>query len=166
MNQPTLSVGADVHQDTLRLCLLDKLSGQSVGSPFTVPNNRFGAEQAISILQTTLSQHGYSRLEVAAEATGLLWYPFHLTLQKSPTLAPCLSHLVLFNPKLVARFKEGLDLRQDKDDDRDARAIAERLRFGRLPKTYVPDPFWQGLRRLTRYRYHLAHTLAREKSRF
>lgn len=166
MNQSTLCVGVDVHLDTLRFYLLDKLSGQPVGSSFTVPNHRFGAEQAISLLQATLSRHGYDRLEVAAEATGLLWYHLYVALQQSPALAPSLSHLVLFNPKLVAKFKESLDLRQDKDDDRDARAIAERLRFGHLPITYVPDPFWQGLRRLTRYRYHLAHTQAREKVRF
>jgi transposase len=165
MNESTLSVGTDVHQDTLRLYLLDKFSGQPVDTPFTVPNNRFGADQAISILQASLSRHGYSCLEVGEEATGLFWYHFYTALQKNPTLAPFLSNLVLFNPKLVAKFKEGLDLRQDKDDDRDARAVAERLRFGRLPTTYVPDPFWQGLRRLTRYRYRLARTLAQEKTR-
>ena len=32
--------------------------------------------------------------------------------------------------------------------------------------SYVPSDFWQGLRRLTRYRYHLARDLAREKLRF
>ncbi len=146
MNESTLSVGTDVHQETLRIYLLDRLSGQPVDTPFTVPNNRFGAEQAIAMLQSTLSRHGYKRLEVGEEATGLLWFHFHTTLQRSPTLAPFLSRLVLFNPKLVAKFKESLDLRQDKDDDRDARAVAERLRFGRLPVTYVPGPFWQGLR--------------------
>ena len=166
MNERTLSVGGDVHQDTIRLYPLDKATGEPVGAPFTVPNNRFGAEQAIQTLSQILSQHHYTHLELALEATSLFWLPFYWAIRQSPLLSPFRPRLVVFNPKLIAHFKRGLDLRQDKDDDRDARAIAERLRFGRLPKTFVPDPSWQALRRLTRYRYQLTRTLGREKTRF
>ena len=166
MNEKTLSVGGDVHRDTIRLYPLDKSTGQPVETPFTVPNNRFGADQATYALSQILSQHGYTHLELALEATSLFWLPFYRAMEQSTALAPFHPKLVLFNPKLVANFKKGLDLRQDKDDDRDAKAVAERLRFGHLPKTFVPNPSWQALRRLTRYRYHLARTLAREKTRF
>lgn len=81
-----------------------------------------------------------------------LWLPFYNAIRRSSTLTPYQPRQVLFNPKLLSKFKESLDLRQEKTDERDARAIAERLRFGRLPLTYVPDDFWQGLRRLTHYR--------------
>ncbi|HEY4722526.1 MAG TPA: IS110 family transposase, partial [Anaerolineae bacterium] len=67
---------------------------------------------------------------------------------------------------LVANFKDGLVLRHPKNDDRDAWDIASRLRLGELPVSYVPSDFWQGVRRLTRYRYHLARDLAREELRF
>jgi transposase len=166
MNESTLCVGVDVHQNTLQLYPLDKTSGQPVGTPFTVPNNRFGADEAIAALSQILAQHGYTRLEVAQEATSLFWFPFYNAVRHSTALAPYQPLLVLFNPKLVSKFKKGLDLRQDKTDERDAQAIAERLRFGRLPTTYVPDDFWQGLRRLTRYRYQLTRALAQEKNRF
>jgi transposase len=166
MNESTLCVGVDVHQDTLVLYPLDKTSEQPVGTPLTVPNNRFGADEAIATLLQLLSQHGYTRLQLAMEASGLFWLPFYNAVRHSPALAPYQPHLGLFNPKLVAKFKEGLDLRQEKTDQRDARAVAERLRFGRLPLTYVPDDFWQGLRRLTRYRYHLTRALVRDKNRF
>jgi len=166
MNERTLSVGGDVHRDTIRLYPLDKATGLPVEAPFTVPNNRFGADQAIQTLGRILSQHSYTHLELALEATSLFWLPFYWTIRESPVLSPFQLKLVLFNPKLVANFKKGLDLRQDKDDDRDAMAVAERLRFGRLPKTFVPDPSWQALRRLTRYRYQLARTLGRERTRF
>jgi len=166
MNERMLSVGGDVHRDTIRLYPLDKATGEPVGAPFTIPNNRFGADQAIQTLSRILSQHGYTHLGLALEATSLFWLPFYWAIEESPLLSPFYPRLVLFNPKLIANFKKGLDLRQDKDDDRDARAIAERLRFGRLPKTFVPDPSWQALRRLTRYRYQLARTLGREKTRF
>jgi transposase len=166
MNESTLCVGVDVHQNTLVLYPLDKTSEQPVGAPFTVPNNRCGAEKAIATLRHLLSQHGYARLEVAQEATSLFWLPFYNAIRRSPSLAPYQPLLVLFNPKLVSQFKKSLDLRQEKTDERDARATAERLRFGRLPITYVPDDFWQGLRRLTRYRYHLARAMTQEKNRF
>jgi transposase len=166
MNESTLCVGVDVHQNTLQLYPLDKTSGQPVGTPFPVPNNRFGSDKAIATLNHLLSQHGYDRLEVAEEATSLFWLPFYNVIRRSSTLTPYQPRLVLFNPDLVSKFKKSLDLRQEKTDERDARAIAERLRFGRLPVTYVPDDSWQGLRRLTRYRYHLTRTLTQEKNRF
>lgn len=166
MNQSTLCVGVDVHQNTLVLYPLDKTSGQPVGTPFAVPNNRFGAEKAIATLNQLLSQHRYIRLEMAEEATSLFWLPFYNAIRRSSTLASYQPRQVLFNPKLISKFKKSLDLRQDKTDERDARAIAERLRFGRLPLTYVPDDFWQGLRRLTRYRHQLVRAVVQEKNRF
>jgi len=81
-------------------------------------------------------------------------------------LRPFELKLVCFNPKLVAKFKDGLVLRGPKNDDRDAFDVAARLRFGELPLSYVPSDFWQGLRRLTRYRYHLSKALSQEKMRF
>jgi len=57
-------------------------------------------------------------------------------------------------------------LRGPKDDDRDAFDVAARVRVGHWPDSYVPDDFWQGLRRLTRYRFQLSRTLSQEKMRF
>jgi transposase len=73
---------------------------------------------------------------------------------------------VCFNPKLVADFKNALVLRGPKDDDRDAFDVAARVQVGHWPVSYVPDDFWQGLRRLTRYRFKLSRTLSQEKMRF
>jgi len=165
MPSSTLCVGADVHQNTICLHFLDQADGHTVTGALTIPNNRPGAEQAIAALVPLLTQHGYTQLAVAMEATGLLWLPFHTHLAQSPALAPFHPHLVCFNPKLVAKFKEGLGLATDKTDPLDAQTIADRLRFGRLPTSYVPNATWQALRRLTRYRYRLARLLAREKVR-
>jgi transposase len=87
-------------------------------------------------------------------------------LSSDPLLHPFELELICFNPKLVAKFKDGLVLRSPKNDDRDAFDVAARLRFGELPVSYVPTDFWQGLRRLTRYRHRLSKTLSREKNRF
>jgi hypothetical protein len=73
---------------------------------------------------------------------------------------------VCFNPKLVADFKDALVLRGPKDDERDAFDVAARVQVGHWPDSYVPDDFWQGLRRLTRYRFKLSRNLSQEKMRF
>jgi transposase len=96
----------------------------------------------------------------------MLWIPFHRFLSTTPLLQPFRLHLVCFNPQLVANFKKGLVLRRPKSDHRDAQDIAGRLRHGDLPLSYVPNDFWQGLRRLTRYRFQLSRNLTREKTRF
>ena len=96
----------------------------------------------------------------------MLWMSFHRYLSTCPQLCPFEPQLVCFNPQLVTKFKEGLVLRRPKNDPRDASAVAARLRFGELPLSYVPGDFWQGLRRLTRYRFHLSRNLSREKMRF
>ena len=54
-----------------------------------------------------------------------------------------------------------------KTDRADAFLIAERIRFGRqLPPPFQVDVRYAPLQRLTRFRFHLAHNLAREKSYF
>ena len=161
----TLCVGGDIHQETLQLRTLDKTDGHEVGKPLTVQNNRPGADQAIAHLVQLMTQQGYTHLEFGLEATGLFWVPFYTYLQQSPALAPFQPTWVCFNPKLVAKFKAGVTLSEIKDDIHDALAVAERLRFGHLPVSYVPSSEWLGLRMLTRYRYRLARQLSQEKLR-
>ena len=165
MADSTLCVGGDIHQDELHLRATDKTDGQEVGQPLTVKNNRPGADQAIAHLVQLLTQHGYTHLEFGLEATGLFWLPFYVYLQQSPALMPFHPTWVCFNPKLVAKFKEGVTLSEIKDDDHDALAVAERLRFGHLPVSYVPSSEWLALRMLTRYRYRLSRQITQEKLR-
>jgi hypothetical protein len=96
----------------------------------------------------------------------MLWIPFHRFLRTCQLLQPFHLRQVCFNPKLVADFKDALVLRAPKDDDRDAFDVAARVRVGHWPDSYVPDDFWQGLRRLTRYRFKLSRNLSQEKNRF
>jgi len=145
---------------------VDKALGHEVVEPFRVTNNLPGAQLAAAIIAETAAELGYTRIAFGCEATGMLWIPFHRYLSTEPLLQPFELELVCFNPKLVAKFKDGLVLRGPKNDDRDALDVAARLRFGELPVSYVPSDFWQGLRRLTRYRYRLSKALSREKMRF
>jgi transposase len=166
MNHSTLSVGADVHLKDIVLRAIDQRDGHQVIEPFSVTNNLPGARSAAAAIAQTATQLGYPRIEIGYEATGMLWIPFHRFLSTSPILEPFDLELICFNPKLVANFKDALALRGPKNDDRDSFDVAARLRFGEWPDSYVPGPFWQGLRRLTRYRFKLSQTLSREKMRF
>jgi transposase len=162
----TLCIGVDVHLDDLVLRAIDQADGHEVLERFRVPNNLPGCQTALTTLARAATQHGYTRLQIGWEATGLLWLPFHQQLRGHPVLQGFDVQPACFNPKLVANFKDGLVLRHPKNDERDAWDVAARLRLGELPVSYVPSAFWQGLRRLTRYRYHLVQELVREEHRF
>ena len=166
MNGSTLCIGADIHLGDIVLRGVDKASDQEVLEPCHVTNNRPGAESAAAAIAQVATQLDYSRIEIGWEATGMLGIPFHRFLSTSPLLQPFQLELVCFNPKLLSSFKDAIVLRKPKNDKRDAFDLAARLRFGQLPVSYVPDDFWQGLRRLTRYRFRLSRAKGREKMRF
>jgi transposase len=166
MHISTLCVGADVHLQEITLRAVDKLTCDEVIAPFNVANNLPGAQSAASRLVQVASQLGYTHIEIGYEATGMLWIPFHRFLATCQLLEPFHPQLVCFNPKLVADFKDALVLRAPKDDERDAFDVAARVQVAHWPDSYVPDDFWQGLRRLTRYRFKLTRNLSQEKMRF
>jgi len=166
MDDSTLCVGADVHLKEITLRAVDKLTSDEVIAPFNVANNLPGAQSAASRLAEVATRLGYTRIQIGCEATGMLWIPFHRFLSTCQHLEPFEVQQVCFNPKLVADFKDALVLRGPKDDERDAFDIAARVQVGHWPDSYVPDDFWQGLRRLTRYRFKLSRNLSQEKMRF
>jgi hypothetical protein len=166
MNTSTLCVGADVHLKEITLRGMDKLTSDEVIAPFNVTNNLPGAQSAASRLAEVATQLGYTRIEIGYEATGMLWIPFHRFLSTCQLIEPFDPQQVCFNPKLVADFKDALVLRGPKDDERDAFDVAARVQVGHWPDSYVPDDFWQGVRRLTRYRFKLSRILSQEKMRF
>jgi transposase len=162
----TLCVGADVHLKEITLRAVDKLTSDEIIAPFSVANNLPGAQSAASRLAEVATRLSYTHIEIGCEATGMLWIPFHRFLSTCQLLEPFDLQLVCFNPKLVADFKDALVLRGPKDDERDAFDVAARVQIGHWPDSYVPDDFWQGLRRLTRYRFRLSRNLSQEKVRF
>jgi transposase len=162
MNQ-TLVVGIDPHRKKNVLQLMDS-QGQELGSPLRVDNNQPGTVALVEQVVEQMRQGGYERLQLASEATG--WYWFHLfqSLSQDPLLNQWPVELYLFNPRVTAKFKQSYG-DQDKTDPLDAFVVADRLRFGRdLPVPFRPDDTYLPLRLLTRYYFHLSHSLAREKS--
>lgn len=162
MSKP-LIVGVDVHRKTNTFCLMDQ-DGVEQRPRFTLENNRPGTqhfvEQVVGVMQST----EFTELRVASEATGWYWFHFFQALQQAELLQGWPVELFVLNPRLTANFKRSyVDL--DKSDPLDAFVIADRLRWGRdIPPPFSYEEQYLALRCLTRYRYHVVHTLAREKA--
>lgn len=126
------------------------------------------ARGAVDLVDKTVhwaTEHHLDRVRFGLEATSFYAWHLALYLSQAQELAPFDPKVYLFNPRVVRGFKKAYpDL--PKTDWADAWAIAERLRFGRLPVPFDPDERYMPLQRLTRHRYHLARDLTRHKNYF
>lgn len=162
MSNP-LWVGVDPHRKTNTVCVMDQ-EGHEVGKRFTVQNNRPGTEAFVREVAQRVVEGDFDAIHIANEATGWYWWHFFQTLEHDPLLNQWPVSLYPFNPRLTASYKKAMgDL--DHTDPIDALYIADRLRTKRkLPASFHYDERYLPVRMLTRYRYHLVHQLAREKS--
>lgn len=131
----------------------------------TYSNNLSGARSFEAKLLNMMEEFSFTNLKIATEATS--FYDLHLIefLSSSPSLEKFRPLIYQFNPKIVSNFKRAY-IDKDKTDINDSFVIADRLRFGRTPEPYENNKPYLPLRRLTRYRFHLVETIAREKSYF
>ncbi len=158
-------VGIDISQDEAVVCFL-LADGKEPVPRWGVPNSQPGADALVTKLVGLAQAHGVTELRLAMEATGLYWWHLAGVLKDAAALAPYRPQVYALNPKLVADFRRHYGA-LPKTDRADAFVIAERLRFGRqLPPPFQVDARYAPLQRLTRFRMHLAQTLAREKSYF
>lgn len=71
-----------------------------------------------------------------------------------------ISNVVVANPKWVKTIKG------EKDDNKDAKWIADLFKMGLVRSSYIPSKDFRILREFTRYRYKLTNTKTSEKNRF
>jgi transposase len=157
-------LGLDVSQDDVVACLLLP-DGQEATCRWSVPNSLPGAQALAERVASLGSQHRFGRIRIGLEATSIYWWHVACFLKDAPLLAHLAPEVYLFNPKLVHGLKKAYSDR-GKTDRIDAWFVAERLRIGRLPAPFEVDLVYAPLQRLTRFRSHLAQTLAREKNYF
>jgi transposase len=157
-------VGLDVSQDEVVACLLLP-DGREAARRWTESNTQPGGEALARRLAALAQQHHLRELRIGLEATNLYWWHLACLLKATPLLAGIRHEIYALNPKLVAGLK-GAYADGGKTARRDAFFIAERLRIGRLPAPFQVDALYAPLQRLTRFRAHLAQTLAREKNYF
>lgn len=159
-----LQVGLDFSQQRADMCLLAP-NGALLEPHLAVSNTPEGVQQARAVWLATMEQHGFEGLDVSGEATGYYWLPFYLALADDEVLAEQDLDLYLLNPRWVKWFKKCF-AQDHKSDHKDPFYIAERTR------TRPPEVPWQPqvetlpLRFYTRYRFHLAQDLSREKTYF
>ncbi len=157
----TLIVGIDVSQAHNDVCAINE-AGEVIERHQQFDNDRLGMADLEQWLVEVLATDSYDTLQIGGEATGLLWFHPFWQLQELEAIGDLVPEVYLLNAHGVAHFKKALSER-DKTDAKDARAIAERLRFGNLPHPLHLDTRYLALQRLTRYRFALVHSLAREK---
>jgi transposase len=157
-------VGLDVSQAEVVACLLLP-DGREAVRRWSVANTQPGAEALAGRLAALAQEHHLTGLRIGLEATNLYWWHLACLLRDTPLLAGLGREVYALNPKLVAGLKKAYT-EGGKTDHRDAFFIAERLRIGRLPAPFQIDVLYAPLQRLTRFRAHLAQTLAREKNYF
>lgn len=158
-------VGLDISQADVSVCFL--LGDGSEPTPrWTIPNTLPGGEQLCARLAQLCHSYQVDTLRIGLEATGLLWWHLACLLHQASTLHGYQPQLYVLNPQLVDSFRRNYGA-LPKTDRADAFLIAERVRFGRqLPPPFQVDLRYAPLQRLTRFRFHLVHNLAREKSYF
>ena len=159
-----LHVGLDVSQKSVAACfVLD--DGTEPVKRFSFEHNPAGVDKLVAKINTTAEEIGIDQVMIGMETTGLLWWHLSEALRNSERLEHLQPQVYAINAKLVAHFKKAY-VEMDKTDPGDAFVIADRLRFGRLPKLAEPDERYLAIQKLTRHRFHLTHSLAREKNRF
>lgn len=156
-------VGIDVSLRSHHVHFMDE-TGKSLAN-FSVPNSVDGADTLLSKLLEKTNKLNSQSLRIGMEATSNLgWHLAHyLKYQLSESYPD--AQIYVLNARKVARFKKGYDT-LPKTDNIDALVIADHLRFGRLPYEMKDVVQYDALQRLTRTRFHLMHTIGREKTYF
>lgn len=157
-----LFVGLDVSKNDYKVCVLTG-DGERACKDFALKNNAEDSSKLVAAVVAACADTGAEKVFVGYESTSVYGWHLQYFLADSRELRPFSPSLICFNPKIVTAFKATLgDL--PKTDRIDAFVIAERLRYGRLPESVPTDFRYLALQRLTRHRFHIAHSIVREKS--
>lgn len=161
---PKLFVGLDVSQKSVAACFLLEDGSEPV-KRFSFEHNPTGVQKLVTLINDAAEKLGITHVMVGMETTGMLWWHLSETLRCADELVHLSPGVYAINAKLVANFKKAY-VEAEKTDPGDAFVIADRLRFGRLPKLAEPDERYLAIQKLTQHRFHLMNSLAREKNRF
>jgi transposase len=158
-----LCVGIDVATRLNRAQFVD--DDEQLHGRLSFPNDATGASLIATHTKQLADKIGVRQVRFGLEATGFYGWHLAMYLCKAPELGNLQANIYLFNPRTVHGFKLSYpDL--PKTDWADAFVIAERLRFGRLPKPFALNERYLPLQRLTRHRAFLVKDLVRLKNYF
>ncbi len=134
-------IGIDLHRKSLTVAAVDD-SGQ------VRPPVRFDCQDTEQILATF---RDLSPFRAVIEATSTYRWLHDLIHEHGV--------VVLAHPQRL----RAMTLRRSKTDRLDSQLLAQLLRLGQIPLAYIPDPRYQRLRELTRYRGRLTQSLTQVK---
>ncbi len=159
-----LQVGIDFGKSKADFALLTP-AGEPLEMHRSFANTASGYAQAKAMLLEVLHAHAFQGVDIAAEATSYYWLPLYLQLAQDPELAEFQPQLLLLNAGWVRWFKKSQPA-DHKSDSRDPYYIADRLRTLPRKTWWRFDEHWMALRVRTRLRFHLTHSLVREKNHY
>lgn len=156
-------VGIDVSLRSHHVQLMDE-QGRELTS-FSISNDLPGADTLIQKVKEAAKRTKSNSVRIGMEATSNLgWHLAHYLQDQFHGQQPK-AEIYVLNARKIARFKKGYDT-LPKNDRIDAWVIADHLRFGRLPYAMTETIQFEALQRLTRTRFHLMHSITRDKTYF
>lgn len=140
--------GVDVHKNFIVavICISDSIKPRYIRKRFSTFNNQ------LIKFREWLIENDCSN--VCMESTGKYYIPVYNALEGH------ISNVVVANPKWVKAIKG------EKDDNKDAKWIADLFKFGIVRSSYIPELDIRILREFTRYQYKLINIRSSEKNRF
>ena len=140
--------GVDVHKNFIVavICISDSVKPRYIRKRFSTFNNQ------LIKFREWLIENDCSN--VCMESTGKYYIPVYNALEGH------ISNVVDANPKWVKAIKG------EKDDNKDAKWIADLFKFGIVRSSYIPELDIRILREFTRYQYKLINIRSSEKNRF
>ena len=140
--------GIDVHKRFIVAVICDSSSANPkyIRKRFSTFNN-----QLIAFRNWLIDNDGQN---LCMESTGKYYVPVYNALEGF------ISNVVVANPKWVRAIKG------EKDDNKDAKWIADLFKLGLVRSSYIPAKDIRILREFTRYQYKLINTRSSEKNRF
>ncbi len=142
------SCGVDVHKSFIVavICDSNSVKPQYLRKRFSTYNNSL-----ISFRNWLLENDCHN---VCMESTGKYYIPVYNVLEGY------ISNIVVANPKWVKCIKG------QKDDNKDAKWIADLFKFGIVKNSFIPSKDIRVLRELNRYHFKLVNMRSSEKNRF
>lgn len=104
-----------------------------------------------------------SNLAIGLESASVYGFHVQRLLADYQQFRKYATSIIVFPPKLIARFRESMDVANRKNDKIDSTTAAYKIISGPMPKFNVVDSKYLALQRLTRHRFHLMQSLCREK---
>lgn len=140
--------GVDVHKSFIVavICISESINPRYIKKRFSTFNN-----QLIQFRDWLIENNCHN---VCMESTGKYYIPVYNALEGH------IPNVVVANPKWVKAIKG------EKDDNKDAKWIADLFKFGIVRSSYIPEKDIRILREFTRYQYKLVNIRSSEKNRF